>query len=340
MRIKGLDFLRAIAILLVLIRHSELNNNVFYEFGWLGVDLFFVISGFLVSGLLFSEFKKEKKINIKRFFIRRAFKIYPSFYFFLLVSLCVDYTVKHISFSAKQIASEVFYLQNYCQNIFSHSWSLAVEEHFYILISLVILMFGKYDFVKQYKRSLIIVSTLFLLIGLYRIIIFSNSDQFYSMLQTHLRLDGILIGVIIAILFHFTSILEKRTKYDFLLLLFAAVCIYPGFKWNGGDVVMKTYGLSIVCIGFGVIVSLVLKYRHLSIWESVFIKPFAFIGRHSYSIYLWHLFSYFILLQIFHVHIYLMTIMYIFASIAVGSIFSLTVENYFLKLRNKVSPSV
>jgi len=78
MRIKGLDFLRGIAILLVLFRHNPLGNNIFYHFGWLGVDLFFVLSGFLVSGLLFTEYKKRGEVRIKRFLIRRGFKIYPN----------------------------------------------------------------------------------------------------------------------------------------------------------------------------------------------------------------------------------------------------------------------
>ena len=85
MRIKGLDLLRGIAILLVLFRHCDIENNILHHFGWLGVDLFFVLSGFLVSGLLFNEYKKIGKVKIGRFLIRRGFKIYPPFYFFVLI---------------------------------------------------------------------------------------------------------------------------------------------------------------------------------------------------------------------------------------------------------------
>lgn len=83
MRNTGLDLLRLVAILLVLGRHllPGYENNTFLSIwrtgGWVGVDLFFVLSGFLVSGLLFEEYKKRGSLDLKRFLIRRGFKIYP-----------------------------------------------------------------------------------------------------------------------------------------------------------------------------------------------------------------------------------------------------------------------
>ena len=78
-RLRELDFLRGIAILLVLLRHNYLFDFTF-KIGWIGVDLFFVLSGFLVSGLLFKEYLKFGNINPSLFLIRRGFKIYPIFY--------------------------------------------------------------------------------------------------------------------------------------------------------------------------------------------------------------------------------------------------------------------
>ncbi|HXJ16319.1 MAG TPA: acyltransferase, partial [Candidatus Polarisedimenticolia bacterium] len=79
MRNKRLDVLRSIAVLLVLLYHSEIGTRL-ANAGWAGVDLFFVLSGFLISGLLFTEYKKRGSIDFKRFFIRRGLKIYPAFY--------------------------------------------------------------------------------------------------------------------------------------------------------------------------------------------------------------------------------------------------------------------
>ncbi|MGV3632340.1 MAG: acyltransferase family protein [Bacteroidota bacterium] len=89
MRNPGLDVLRAIAVILVLARHSNLNFWL-TKFGWLGVDLFFVLSGFLVAGLLFAEYKKHGAIDLKRFLVKRAFKILPPFYVFLGISLLFE----------------------------------------------------------------------------------------------------------------------------------------------------------------------------------------------------------------------------------------------------------
>jgi peptidoglycan/LPS O-acetylase OafA/YrhL len=88
MRNKRLDILRCVAVVLVLGRHGVI-DGVWKETGWAGVDLFFVLSGFLISGLLFSEYKKKQSIDLPRFFIRRGFKIYPAFYLMLLTTFLV-----------------------------------------------------------------------------------------------------------------------------------------------------------------------------------------------------------------------------------------------------------
>ena len=85
MRNKRLDILRCIAVITVILHHSG-ESSFFTRVGWIGVDLFFVLSGFLISGLLFSEYKKRHSISLKRFFIRRGLKIYPAFYAFLLLT--------------------------------------------------------------------------------------------------------------------------------------------------------------------------------------------------------------------------------------------------------------
>src|SRR6185503_20062984 len=82
-RLRELDFLRGVAILLVLLRHVDLSSFT-TNAGWIGVDLFFVLSGFLVSGLLFKEYIKFGNIRVGLFLIRRGFKIYPIYYIFYL----------------------------------------------------------------------------------------------------------------------------------------------------------------------------------------------------------------------------------------------------------------
>ena len=92
-RLRELDFLRGIAILLVLLRHITLFSFT-TQMGWIGVDLFFVLSGFLVSGLLFKEYIQFGNIQPKLFLIRRGFKIYPIYFIFYILYL-LPFIIKH-----------------------------------------------------------------------------------------------------------------------------------------------------------------------------------------------------------------------------------------------------
>src|SRR5277367_6483083 len=126
MRNKRLDVLRCVAILLVLFHHGQI-TPLFSRAGWVGVDLFFVLSGFLISGLLFGEYRKKGSIQFQRFFIRRGFKIYPAFYFLLAFVALVE-LYRHVFSSLTKYLHEVFFIQSYYPGIWSYTWSLAVEE--------------------------------------------------------------------------------------------------------------------------------------------------------------------------------------------------------------------
>jgi peptidoglycan/LPS O-acetylase OafA/YrhL len=96
MRNKRLDILRCVAILLVIFYHGGVVKYLSPS-GWMGVDLFFVLSGFLISGLLFSEYRKNGSIQFKRFFVRRGFKIYPAFYSFVAFIALIELYRHHFS---------------------------------------------------------------------------------------------------------------------------------------------------------------------------------------------------------------------------------------------------
>ena len=122
------------------------------EMGWIGVDLFFVLSGFLVSGLLFVEYKKHGNIRGKLFLIRRGFKIYPLFYFsiFLTVIFLLFLPNMYLFPDSRRLflnhngiltgfVIEAFFLQSYLFGYWGHHWSLSVEEFFYF--SLVLFLY-------------------------------------------------------------------------------------------------------------------------------------------------------------------------------------------------------
>ena len=140
-RISSVDIFRSIAIISVVVYHF----NKTLPFGYTGVDLFFVISGLLVGGLLTKQFQQGEKVNFFKFVLQRGFKIWPSYYTFLLVGTLLAIGLYGKS-NPEQIIQVwdfkryVFFYQNYTGQpfhwSFDHVWSLCVEEHFYIMLPL------------------------------------------------------------------------------------------------------------------------------------------------------------------------------------------------------------
>ena len=140
-RLIELDFVRGVGILAVMAYHyidpdklpiSARWITVISGSGWAGVDLFFVLSGYLVAGLLFSEFQRTDNVRFGRFLFRRALKIWPSYYLYLLFQIIAR---RHpvSSFLVQNVSN----LQNYLGTSLEHTWSLAVEEHFYIVLAVL-----------------------------------------------------------------------------------------------------------------------------------------------------------------------------------------------------------
>lgn len=292
----SLDLLRALAILLVLGRHS-FANGLWHWIGWSGVDLFFVLSGFLVSGLIFQEIKTQGDVRLGRFLVRRALKIYPSFYVFLLVSVLAAWMTDR-NYETSQLLSEIFYLQSYFDGLWMHTWSLAVEEHFYLVFALVV------AFWQRQGLPIHVGVTLKWLIGilLFWVAIrwgYCWSHRFepsFDFTATHLRADGIWLGVILSFSYHFGSLQQwiDLRKGAFLLSIVIAVAMLLLFP--AGSFVMNTVGILVVAVGYGGLLCLGLgmENRFGTIMRdgglgAQVLRILASLGRHSYSIYLWHL---------------------------------------------------
>ena len=340
MRIKGLDFLRGIAILLVLFRHNNIGDNYLYHFGWLGVDLFFVLSGFLVSGLLFKEYKRKKDVNIKRFLIRRGFKIYPPFYFFVLFTLTFHWFETHSMYPIGKILSELLYVQSYFPRIWIHTWSLAVEEHFYLSLSVLVFLVVKYKWI--HKKYFMVSFLTFLIILSFAMRYYVSyphrNDAMFGFVQSHLRADGILIGLLISYLYHFTNFNSFFVKFKTLFLIVGISFIIPGFIYAGGSYFMNTLGLSLVNIGFGIFTLWSINTNVFSQkWISSVSAIIAFIGVHSYSIYLWHLNALHFSEKYLDPNALSTSFVFFISSILIGSFFSIVVEKPFLKIRDKIT---
>ena len=300
-RLIELDVLRTAAVLLVLIRHIQILYpgdhtlvgrilEAFQRAGWIGVDLFFVLSGFLVSGLLFKEFQRFGEIKIISFLIRRALKIYPAFYFFLFVTVTLR-SLKH-PLELNRFFSELFFVQNYFPAIWNHTWSLAVEEHFYLALSGLFFLILKIKTKKQDPfRGL--PPLFFLLAALLLSFRLMRSTQPFSHMThtfpTHLRLDSLFFGTFLSYLFHFRkNVLDQiNKKLGRWLGWIGAACFVPAFYFTIEETPwLHTYGFSVIYFGAGcILLHAILNGLNTNTAS----RLLGYVGSDSYSIYIWHI---------------------------------------------------
>lgn len=343
-RLAPLDTLRGIAVLLVLARHAPLAGlpewlavpmKVIHRGGWAGVDLFFVLSGFLVSGLLFREWREHGRLRAGRFLLRRGFKIYPAFYVMLAVVLA--WAAWHGRWPGWPIVlSEVFFVQNYGPSLFPHTWSLAVEEHFYLTLPLV-LWLARGEKARPFASlPAVVLGVCIVCLGL-RLAAAWDSDVAVraNYVPTHLRCDGLFFGALLAWLHHFhreqlaAFVAQRRTA----LALAAAALLAPAFALELGPVwFLHTAGFTLLYLGAGALVLLAVH----SGWRR---GPVAWIGFYSYSIYLWHIAVQRILLPKLlppDAAPVLVLALYFAAAIVAGIVMAWVVELPFLRLRERL----
>jgi peptidoglycan/LPS O-acetylase OafA/YrhL len=274
-----LDFLRGIAILLVLDYHSPASilSLVFgpKNPGWSGVDIFFVLSGFLVGGLLIKEWRLRGHADGPRFLLRRAFKVWPQYYVFLAYLL-----IRHHA-TLYDLRGLLLNIQNYV-GPFTQMWSLAVEEHAYLFL---IAFFAIAARLRSTPRHVFfalsaicaIVLTLKLILTL---------QGFPTFAATHSRIDGILYGVILALLYHCAPDRFRRLqslRWLWLLVVAAAIlyfCFPPPTLWS-----IPVHWIFADAMGVAL---LLLLYRHADA-HSIPYRLTARIGLYSYGIFLWHM---------------------------------------------------
>jgi peptidoglycan/LPS O-acetylase OafA/YrhL len=345
-----LDALRALAVLLVLGGHFPETPagwkgapkpawmELWERCGWIGVDLFFVLSGFLVSGLLFREYGRFGEIRYGHFLARRGFKIYPAFYFMLGTLLLYSAHMGRPSVGWPVFLSEMFFVQNYGPSLFPHTWSLAIEEHFYLLLPLLLLAVrGKKD--RAFSRlPQLFIGVAVLALGA-RIGTTLTLDFRYKthLFPTHLRIDSLLFGVLLSWATHFMpEVLENVwTRFRWLFAIAAAALVAPVLCLQiGNGWYLQTIGLTGLYIASGVLLMFALRWK--STWP-----PLAFIGAYSYSIYLWHIPVRFFGLAWVPSNAAPLTrsAAYLASAIVFGIVAAWVVERPFLALRDRLFPT-
>jgi peptidoglycan/LPS O-acetylase OafA/YrhL len=343
-RLPVLDLLRCLAIILVMFRHYDI-IPLLLKGGWIGVDLFFVLSGFLVSGLLFNEYKQRGSINPALFFIRRGFKIYPCFWAILLIYIAY-YHYKHITFSLKQVFAELFFVQNFTPGLTGITWSLAVEEHFYlILVLLTLLAIRKHWILDQKKIVTCCLCISIICLSLRTYLTYSRPFNAYvQFFPTYLRLDTLFAGVLVSWFYHFRydtfSMFFK--KFRLILLLYVLAGLQLPFLLNIGDPFLNSTGLTILysSLAIGLCILLTSSLN----WSHPVLRPAIFIGKYSYPIYLVHLLIGPAVANLFRQRLFPgapqwnFGIICMLSAISSGMMLSVFIEQFFLKIRDRFFP--
>lgn len=348
MRLERLDVLRAIAVFLVFTRHVYLVRFL-ARAGWIGVDLFFVLSGFLVSGLLFAEQRKYGHIAVSRFWLRRAFKILPPFYVLLIVSALTGFH-QH-----GHVLADALFVQDYVHGWWHHTWSLAIEEHFYLLLPLALVALARRARLREDPFAWLPYgcAALAMLVLALRIVSFSftahlDKVEFFwrHLCPTHLRIDSLASGVFLSWICHYRSGWLAGIGRRQLLLIAAtsALLLLPCTLIDvESSMAMATIGLSFVYLGFGGILLVVVLWPQ-SAKPSRLGAMLAYIGRHSYSIYLWHL-PIMLLTQVAleklfpHIRDQIVFVVFATLSVAAGVFMTWLVEAPALRLRDRLLPA-
>ena len=307
--ITGLDGIRAIAVIMVLAYHLKL---ALFKSGFLGVTVFFVLSGYLITGILISEVEEEGTIDLKNFWLRRIRCLVPAVMSMAVVIIFVSAVVNRIIFTkgCKDFLASVLGFNNWWQifnkvsyfeaagvpSPFTHCWSLAIETQFYLIYPLILL--GIYKLVKsreegRAKRGLLFagVTLLLALISVILMIVLFDPQQDASRVYygTDTRAFSLLFGALLAILWEYQMVPRRLSasvnmvlgsvSFAVLLVMTIAINGSSNFWYRGGQVV-------------GTILTVLVIYTvsGRKTWLSRFLSNpvLKWIGDRSYSIYLWH----------------------------------------------------
>mgnify|MGYP001246541354 CR=1 FL=1 len=313
-----IDGLRTIAVFGVIFYHANffILEKTLFKGGFIGVDIFFVISGYLISGLIFKEIFATKSFSFINFYERRARRILPALILVIIItsifSLIILFPKSIIDFS-KSILSSIFFGSNiyfnYTGNSYGsehvllkplvHTWSLAVEEQFYILFPIFIFLYFKYF--KNYVLEILIVG---FLISLVLSIYLSKNHSGTNFYQLPSRIFEIIAGSILA---YFDFIKKKRNPikisyaYNFIFPKLGLILIIYSYFFFDFE---KIYHPSLITLLPITGVSLIIWFSNKKEIVTNFLssKILIFFGLISYSLYLWHypIFSYLRYLEIFN----------------------------------------
>ena len=337
--IPALDGVRFIAVFLVIFYHAGFDLVP----GSHGVMLFFVLSGFLITWLMLKENEKTNTVSIKDFFKRRVLRIFPAFYAYCIVTLIL------LSIFGKEIPwshalSSIFYVSNYfyalhpeSNNAFSHTWSLAIEEQFYLLFPLFFFIFRK-----NLKRMTTAIGGLILTVWLWRVVLvygFNVPDSYiYPAFDT--RIDNLMVGCLLALLIkqnllrNFWETLLANPLMPFLTISLLLISIFvgnPNFAHYRSIV-----GFALDPVLMAVLIAQFIYFSQTAWWRWLEWKEIKYLGRISYPLYLYQQLTVFSIQKILSSQpIAVQMLAVILVTVILASLSYYFVETPFLRLKRK-----
>ena len=299
----ALDGLRGVAVLLVLMRHSfELVPggfgpqwlDDFLGGGYFGVDIFFVLSGFLITSLLLDERESSGVVGMRSFYGRRALRLMPALVVMLgVVSIVLVLDGETWSSLWPTVRSSLFYYQNWHsvwdpENLaghwFGHLWSLSIEEQFYFVWPVVFLVLVALT--KKHAVRVAVLALGVLWVVWYRLQVWNAGDGWaFVMVRTDTRADALLIGCLVAFLYQWQIV---RTRVVQVIGWCGAVVVFATVALTSPpDEYLYVGGLTVGALGVGCMVWAIAEGS----WQGARffnLKPLRIVGKVSYGLYLWH----------------------------------------------------
>ena len=302
-----IDGLRALAVSLVILCHLQITG---FSGGYIGVDIFFVISGFLITNLLINEYQSNLAngqsgyISFRNFYLRRVKRIVPMALTVIVVALVYAYLnysqarfsqVRNDAIWASLFGANIHYMQeslNYFQqaqavSLLQHYWSLAVEEQFYLVFPALFLLFAR---IKTKAKSWLITPLIAVaLLSIASLVNAINSDtpnqSYFSSFDRAYELGiGALLAIVLTLRkFSLSTVLTNSLSLSGIaLIVFSVVSFDDGSRFPGASALVPTLGTALILFSE-------MNSERLSVVGSTLArKPLVYIGKLSYSIYLWH----------------------------------------------------
>jgi peptidoglycan/LPS O-acetylase OafA/YrhL len=302
----ALDGLRAISILLVLEHHApwHIGRMDFLPGGFIGVDIFFVLSGFLITTLLVQEWNRSQAINFRSFYLRRALRLFPPLFLLIILTGLYAFLLPpapgkpYVSLGG--ILAALFYSTNWVialnHPVADHlgplviTWSLAIEEQFYIFWPP--LLYLALRFLRGHKRILISLTLVIVAISILRVGLTLTgvpaSRLYYG---TDTRADSLLIGCLLSLMLLWIGVprgISSRRAIQVLAVSSILVLTYFEFTLKHTGRALYLGGFTIISVCVGVILLMIFCAPVKVLVMILNTAPLVWIGRISYGLYLWH----------------------------------------------------